>query len=71
MFLLVLEPLDQLCGDTTATGERVDTNTVYILEKDGEYILDGEFSPRYPVNIEAAAGSGASLENYFRSTFWW
>jgi Secretion system C-terminal sorting domain len=46
-------------GDTTSAGERQDTNTVYILERDGEYILDGEFSPRYPVNMAAAEGSGA------------
>ncbi len=46
-------------GDTTNSGARVDTNTVYILERNGEYILDGEYSPRYPVNIAAAEGSGA------------
>lgn len=46
-------------GDTTETGARVDSNTVYILERDGTYILDGEFSPRYQVIIEAAEGSGA------------
>jgi hypothetical protein len=46
-------------GDTTATGERVDANTVYILERDGLYILDGEFSPNYPCIIEAAPGSGS------------
>jgi Secretion system C-terminal sorting domain len=46
-------------GDTTSTGERVDTNTVYILSRDSSYTLDGEFSPRYPVKIEASAGAGA------------
>lgn len=46
-------------GDTTSTGERIDTNTVYILERDSLYTLDGEFSPRYPVHIEASEGAGA------------
>ena len=34
-----------ILGDTTSIGERVDTNTVYLLERGGLYILDGEFSP--------------------------
>lgn len=45
-------------GDTTATGERVDPNTVYILERDALYILDGEFSPTFPVTMVAAEGTG-------------
>jgi hypothetical protein len=45
-------------GDTTSTGERVDINTVYLLERGGEYILDGEFSPAYQCIIEAAPGDG-------------
>lgn len=45
-------------GDTTSAGERVDSNTVYILERGGLYILDGEFSPDYQCIIEAAEGDG-------------
>lgn len=45
-------------GDTTATGDPVDTNTVYILQRGGLYILDGEFSPTTRVNLEASAGNG-------------
>lgn len=45
-------------ADTTSSGERVDSNTVYILERGGLYILDGEFSPRYQCFIEAAPGDG-------------
>lgn len=45
-------------GDTTATGARVDSNTVYVLERGGLYILDGEFSPSYQCIIEAAEGDG-------------
>ncbi len=40
-------------GDTTDTGARVDSNTVYVLER-GEnkyYLLDGSLENRYPLNI--------------------
>lgn len=46
-------------GDTTAAGERIDSNTVYVLERGGLYILDGEFSPSYQCIIEAAEGDGS------------
>ena len=46
-------------GDTTSTGERVDPNTVYVLKRDGLYLLDGEFDPDFPVSIITEDGSGA------------
>ena len=46
-------------GDTTATGERVDPdNTVYVLERDGFYLLTGTIENRFPLRIWAAEGSG-------------
>ncbi|PJF20410.1 MAG: hypothetical protein CUN56_16315, partial [Phototrophicales bacterium] len=46
-------------GDTTATGARVDSNTVYVLERDGIYILDGTIEHRgYHLQIVAADGDG-------------
>jgi len=47
-----------ILGDTTSTGERVDTNTVYTLERGGLYILDGEFAPTTRVNLRAVEGTG-------------
>lgn len=41
-----------IMGDTTASGSR-DTNTVYLLSRDSLYILDGTFSPTFPVHIQA------------------
>jgi hypothetical protein len=40
-------------GDTTATGERVDLNTVYVLERgtDKYYLLDGSIENDYPLHI--------------------
>lgn len=46
-------------SDTTDTGERVDPNTVYLLQRDQLYILDGEFSPRFPLVMQAEEGAGA------------
>lgn len=46
-------------GDTTATGERIDPdNTVYVLERDGFYLLTGTIQNRFPLRIWAADGSG-------------
>ena len=45
-------------GDTTATGARVDSNTVYILERDGIYLLNGSIENRFPLTIVAAEGEG-------------
>jgi len=47
-------------GDTTATGERVDDATIYRLERDGIYLLNGSIvNDGYPIIIEAAEGDGA------------
>ncbi len=46
-------------GDTTALGARVDSNTVYRLQRGGLYILNGTMEHNYPVIIEAAPGAGA------------
>ena len=46
-------------GDTTATGERTDTNTVYILKRGGLYLLDGTIENRFPLTIVVEEGSGA------------
>lgn len=47
-------------GDTTATGERVDLNTVYVLERgpNAYYLLDGSIENRFPLTIVAADGPG-------------
>jgi len=52
---------DAIDGDTTATGERNDPeNTVYVLERDGFYLLNGSIeNSGWPLRIEAAEGSGA------------
>lgn len=51
---------DAIDGDTTATGERVDLNTIYRLERDGIYLLNGAIdNDGYPLTIEAAEGDGA------------
>ena len=46
-------------ADTTETGARVDTNTVYVLERDGLYLLNGAIQNRFPLTIVAADGEGA------------
>lgn len=45
-------------SDTTATGERVDSSTVYVLERGGTYILNGSIENRFPLTIVAAEGDG-------------
>lgn len=45
-------------GDTTSTGARVDTNTVYVLHTDSLYILDGTFEPTFPVKMESDGKQG-------------
>ncbi len=48
-----------IAGDTTATGERVDENTVYELERDGVYLLNGSVeNVGYHLYLRAAAGEG-------------
>lgn len=45
-------------GDTTSTGARVDTNTIYVLHTDSLYILDGSFEPTFPVIMESDGKPG-------------
>lgn len=45
-------------SDTTESGARVDSNTVYVLEKDGIYLLNGSIENRFPLTIVAAEGEG-------------
>ena len=45
-------------GDTLADGSRVDTNTTYVLERGGLYLLDGTIENRFPLSIVAAEGDG-------------
>lgn len=47
-------------SDTTDTGARVDSNTVYVLERDGTYLLEGSIEHRgYHLSIVAEDGDGA------------
>lgn len=47
-------------SDTTATGARVDSNTVYILRRGATYLLNGSVENRgYPLKIVAEDGDGA------------
>ncbi len=48
-----------ILGDTTSTGARVDTNTVYVLHTDSLYILDGSFEPTFQVIMESDGKPGA------------
>lgn len=46
-------------SDTTASGERVDPNTVYVLERGGYYALEGSIQNRgYHLSIVAEEGDG-------------
>jgi hypothetical protein len=47
-----------IMGDTTSTGARVDANTVYVLQRGGEYILDGLLEHRFPLTMVASSGTG-------------
>lgn len=48
-----------ILGDTTANGARVDTNTVYVLERGGYYLTTGTIENRFPLTVVAAEGTGA------------
>jgi hypothetical protein len=50
---------DAVDGDTTSTGERNDLNTVYRLERDGIYLLNGAIENNFPLTVVAADGEGA------------
>ena len=49
---------DAINADTTETGARVDSNTVYVLERGGIYLLNGSIENRFPLTIVAADGEG-------------
>ncbi len=49
---------DAIDGDTLATGERVDSNTVYLVQRGGLYLLNGTIENRFPLTV-VAAGEGA------------
>ena len=44
-------------GDTTASGERVDLNTVYVLQSGGIYLMNGSIENRFPLTIVAEDGA--------------
>lgn len=47
-------------SDTTASGARVDSNTVYVLRRGATYLLNGSVENRgYPLRIVAEDGDGA------------
>lgn len=51
---------DVINGDTTAIGDRVDSTTVYVLERGGTYITYGSIEHSgYHLTIQAADGEGA------------
>ncbi|MCB0836440.1 MAG: T9SS type A sorting domain-containing protein [Bacteroidetes bacterium] len=50
---------DSIFGDTTAMGQRIDSNTVYVLERGGFYLLNGSIENRFPLTIMAEDGTGA------------
>ncbi len=48
-----------IAGDTTATGERVDENTIYQLERGGTYLLNGSIrNLGFKIRIHADEGPG-------------
>ena len=50
---------EAVAGDTAATGERIDPNTVYVLQRDGLYLLNGSLdNAGFPLTIRADEGSG-------------
>jgi len=49
-----------ILGDTTASGQRIDPNTVYILKRNGIYKTTGEIQNRgYKLTIKAEQGEGS------------
>ena len=50
---------DAVDGDTTSTGERNNLDTVYRLERDGIYLLNGSIENSFPLTVVAADGEGA------------
>ncbi len=50
---------DVIAGDTLASGARVDSATVYKLERGGYYLLNGSIENRFPLTIMGADSAGA------------
>ncbi len=48
-----------ILGDTTATGARVDPNTVYVLQRGGYYLTTGTIENRFPLTVVASTGLGS------------
>ena len=48
-----------ILGDTTASGARVDLNTVYVLQRGGYYLTTGTIENKFPLTVMAAVGLGA------------
>ena len=46
-------------GDTTATGERVDANTIYVLERNGIYEVSSPLNLNVKLHLRGADGEGA------------
>lgn len=55
---------DAIFGDTTATGERVDDNTVYVLERNGFYPVSRSLQLSVPLQIKTKEGDGARAYIY-------
>lgn len=49
---------DVILGDTTATGTRVDDNTMYVLERNGFYLVAKTLTLEVPLQIKTKAGDG-------------
>ena len=49
---------DVIAGDTLASGARVDSATVYKLERGGYYLLNGSIENRFPLTIMGADSAG-------------
>lgn len=47
-----------IAGDTTAAGERVDLDRVYVLQRGGAYLVNDIMRNTYPVRIKAEDGDG-------------
>ena len=61
---LVVEPgfgtlQDVIAADTNAAGERLDPDRVYVLKRDGLYLLNGSIENRFHLRIKAEEGTGA------------
>ncbi len=55
---------DSIFSDTTDTGARIDSATIYVLERDGIYLVTGSIEHRFPLTIQAAEGEGARPKVY-------